>query len=230
LLDAALTDHSLEVALQPGDAFPNAAAVDFELRLAGAARADPAPESPEVLPHPREPREQVLELGQLHLEPRLARARPLGEDVEDQRGPVDDPHLQLLLEIPVLGRREIVVEEQEPGALFARQAVNLFDLPLAEERGGADRPAALQHFPPDRGARRLGEEPELGEGDGLVAVVAAVAAARAPATGAPGASGQDRALGIPRRARGVGQANVAGDRVGFVAMTRARFRGRTGCP
>src|SRR4030067_155030 len=53
-------------------------------------RADAAARALEVAPLPHEPRQRVRELGELDLELALARARPLGKDVEDQRGPVDD--------------------------------------------------------------------------------------------------------------------------------------------
>ena len=60
-------------------------AVDLELRLAGSPSADAASESRQRdIGALREPRQQVLELRQLHLELAVARGRMLREDVEDE--------------------------------------------------------------------------------------------------------------------------------------------------
>ena len=65
----------LQLFLQPGDAVADDAAVELELRLADAARADAARLPLEVRPRARQARQHVLELRQLHLRARLAAAR-----------------------------------------------------------------------------------------------------------------------------------------------------------
>ena len=67
----------------------------------------------EVAPHTGQPRQQVLVLRELDLELALARARPLGEDVEDEAGAVEDLDAQLLREHPQLRGRELVIEYGE---------------------------------------------------------------------------------------------------------------------
>ena len=81
----ALRGELLQLAFEPGQAIPGTPAVDLELRLAGSPSADAAGESRQRnLGALREPRQQVLELRQLHLELAVARGRMLREDVEDE--------------------------------------------------------------------------------------------------------------------------------------------------
>ena len=78
---------------QRRDAVAHDAPVDLELTL---ALAEPAADATarllahEVAPHAPQPREQVLELSELHLEPALVRRRMRAEDVEDEGRAVDD--------------------------------------------------------------------------------------------------------------------------------------------
>ncbi len=129
---AALAPHLREAALEERDAAPRDAPVGLELRLAGAARADAAAEALEVLPHPPHPRQVVLELRQLDLELALGAPRVLGEDVEDQLGAVDHPRLERVLERPLLGRVELVVDDQHLGAGALVLLLELLELALAD--------------------------------------------------------------------------------------------------
>src|SRR5262245_4958843 len=85
----------------------------------------PAAEALEVLPHAAHAREVVLELRQLDLELALRAPRVLGEDVEDQLRPVDDPRGERVLELPLLRRTEVVVDEQRLGAGLLERAREL---------------------------------------------------------------------------------------------------------
>ena len=69
----------------------------------------------------REPRQQVVELGQLHLQPALARAGAAREDVEDQLRPVERLAADRLLEVALLRRRELVVEHDHVRPVVARR-------------------------------------------------------------------------------------------------------------
>ena len=77
-------------------------AVRLELRLAWPAGADAAAEPLEVGPLPDQPRQEVRELGQLDLQLALRGARPLGEDVEDERGAIDHLDAERLGEVALL--------------------------------------------------------------------------------------------------------------------------------
>ncbi len=63
---------------------------------------------------PAQPRQQVLHLRELDLELALAARRVQREDVEDERRAVDDLRLgNGVLEVGLLRRREVVVEDDE---------------------------------------------------------------------------------------------------------------------
>ena len=134
------------------DAPPNHAPVRLELRLAGASGPDPAPEALEVGPLPHQARQEVRELGQLDLELPLAGPRALGEDVEDQGRPVDDPKLQRSRQVSLLDGREGIVGDQKTGAQRPGERPDLFDLAFPEVKAGVRRAALLDdagdHFRP----------------------------------------------------------------------------------
>src|SRR5262245_38024676 len=87
--------------------------VGFELRLARSARADAATQPLEVAPLADEARQQVCELRQLDLQLPLGRARTLREDVQDQRGTVDDLDAERLGDVALLDGRERIVGNEE---------------------------------------------------------------------------------------------------------------------
>ena len=78
--------------------------VDLELGLAGPAGPDATTLLRELGSLAPQPREAVAELGELDLDHALLARGVLGEDVEDQRDPVDDVDLEELLEVALLGR------------------------------------------------------------------------------------------------------------------------------
>src|SRR5687768_18351162 len=107
-----------QVALQLGDPPEDAPPVDLELRLTGAPGADQAAAPPgagALLAHLHTPAPEagqaVAELGQLDLEHAGLAVSVLGEDVEDKRHPVDDVDLEQLLQVALLGRGELLVED-----------------------------------------------------------------------------------------------------------------------
>jgi hypothetical protein len=117
-----------------------------------------------VLPHAAHAREVVLELRQLDLELALRAPRVLGEDVEDQLRPVDDSRGERVLELPLLGRSELVVDEQRLGPGLLERARELAQLSLADV-AALIRPRALLDDLADRldarGSRQLAELAEL---------------------------------------------------------------------
>src|SRR5215831_11463063 len=144
-------------------AAPGQPPVGLELRLTGAARADAAAEALEVLPQAPHPREVVLELGELDLQLALRGHGVLGEDVEDELRPVDDPRAERILEEPLLHRVELVVDEEALGLGAGVPLLQLLKLALADVRPPG-RPRAMLHHAPDRlDARRPRELLDLGE-------------------------------------------------------------------
>ena len=73
-------------------------------------------------PQPAHAGEVVLELRELDLELALGRVGVDGEDVEDHRGAVDHRHAELLLEVALLARGQLVVAGDEVRVGAARPA------------------------------------------------------------------------------------------------------------
>ena len=103
--------HLAQRGAQLGDPAVDPAPVGLELGLTGATAADagaaagPAAGLPGQVATPAaEPLLQVLQLGQLDLGLALGALGVLGEDVQDQRGPVDHLDLDLVLQVAQLRR------------------------------------------------------------------------------------------------------------------------------
>ena len=109
-----------------------------------------------------EARQEVVELGQLHLDLGGAGAGVEREDIEDQGAAIEDSHVGDLLEIPHLRRRQIVVEDDHVGGGGFRPRLELGGLALTDVTAGVDLPAGLQH------AARLGNSGGAGEATELV--------------------------------------------------------------
>ncbi len=129
----------LEAALQHRDPPSREPTVGLQLALSGAAGPDPtaddscsAAESFEVLPHAAHAREVVLELRELDLELALGAPRVLREDVEDQLRPVDNACCQRVFELPLLRRRQVVVDEERLGPHILERPRELGQLPLPD--------------------------------------------------------------------------------------------------
>jgi hypothetical protein len=101
-LHAADLADAFELAFQLCDSLLHASAVHFELRLARSPGADAARLPREVRPHTREPRQQILQLRELDLQPPFPAPRPLREDVENQLRAIEHLALEELLEVPAL--------------------------------------------------------------------------------------------------------------------------------
>ena len=97
------------------DFLGNETAVGLNLAFAGSAHTDTAPLAFEVGPETGEPREHILQLSQFDLRFGDGGACPAGEDVENQRGAVEDTAVESPLEVAELSRREFVVENDKIG-------------------------------------------------------------------------------------------------------------------
>ena len=119
-------------------------------------------------PQPAHAGEVVLELGELDLELAVGRVGMVGEDVEDHGRAVDDRHAELLLEVALLARAELVVAGDDVGVRRRHQRLELVDLARARDRGSdADaRAAGSARRPPPRrrcaGARAARTDPLRG--------------------------------------------------------------------
>ncbi len=114
-MQAAGSRHLFEALAQGHDPLSNAAAIDFQLGLSGAARTDTSAQPRQVLPMAGQARQEVLELGQLDLQLARLRTSTPGEDIQDELSSIDDFDVEPVLEIPLLRRSELVVENYECG-------------------------------------------------------------------------------------------------------------------
>ncbi len=157
---------------QRGDAVARQPAVGLDLGLARAPRADAAVDAPgaealEVGPQPAHAREVVFELRQLDLKLALGRASVVGEDVEDDRRAVDHRHAELLLEVALLARQQLVVDGDQVGVGLLRGLPQLGQLAAAEVAVRIGPVAALDHLRRDRdsgGPKQLAELRQVGFG------------------------------------------------------------------
>ena len=124
----------LHVGLELGDATHDAPAIDLELRLAAA---EPGADAAALLRQlggraTPESRQAVAQQGQLDLRLALECVGVLPEDVEDHRGAVDRRTAEQLLEVVLLGGRQLVVEHDGVGVDGEADLAQLLGLALAD--------------------------------------------------------------------------------------------------
>ena len=160
--------HLLDLTAQLGDAGVDPATVELDLGLTRSARAHALAAgglatglARHRLTPATQARQEVLQLGQLDLRLALPALRVLGEDVEDQRGAVDDLDLDDVLEGAALARRELGVADDGVGALGDDDVAQLDGLALAEVGGGVGVRPALDDTGEHLGPGGLGERGEL---------------------------------------------------------------------
>jgi hypothetical protein len=162
-----------ELALEKGDAPVDLAAVNFQLRLTGAAHAHATASATgttarlagQVGPCPRQPGEAVLVLRQLNLHRSLAGAGVAGKDVQNERGAVDDLHLfaQCAFNLALLAWGEFVVEDDHVGPALQHRRLKFFQLARADQRGRIWRVQPLGHLADHFQTSRVRQERELVE-------------------------------------------------------------------
>jgi hypothetical protein len=155
--------HLLDGLADRVNARANPAAVGFELRFARSPGADAAAQPRQRRAGPDEARQQIFQLGQLHLQLPFPRSRPPGEDIEDELRAVDDLAVDRFLDVAELSGRELVVEDDDVGVRFGAGRRQADDLAGPEKGRGIRLRTLLQHAQDDRGARRIGKAGKLVE-------------------------------------------------------------------
>ena len=141
-LALALAALRLALALDLGEAllgaldrFADHAAVQFDLRLAGAAAAaDAALLALQVAPAAHQARAEVLQARQFDLQLALVAAGALGEDFKNQQRAVVDRQADGALQIALLHRAEGLVEQHLLRALGLGQQADFIRLAAADEQ------------------------------------------------------------------------------------------------
>src|SRR6266851_3918608 len=75
----------------------------------------------------------MMQLRRLHLQAAFLGAGALGEDVQDQLGAVDHLDVELFLQVALLARGELFVEDEQVEVSLVLQRVQRLDLALADE-------------------------------------------------------------------------------------------------
>ena len=105
-----------------------------------------------------------MEQGQLHLGAAFGGSGVLGKDVEDHRCTVDGRSAQDGLEVALLSRGEVVIEDDRVGVDGQADRPQFFGLPGSEEGGRIGRRAALDETLGDVGAGRVHQQGQFIQG------------------------------------------------------------------
>src|SRR5690349_19974857 len=104
-----LATHVFNCLSNLGYPVPNSATIRFQLLLARSASTDRSSQSGKVVAASRQPRQQIIELRELHLELSFTRMRVRSEDVENMLCAVSYGASDALLHIAKLHRRQVVI-------------------------------------------------------------------------------------------------------------------------
>ena len=69
--------------------------------------------------------------------------------IEDDLGPVENAPIETLLQIALLGRGEVAIEDDDVRVNFGRPVSDFLDLATADGGRGLERLATLKHGPDD---------------------------------------------------------------------------------
>ena len=105
----------------------------------------PPPRRESSSPRPVSRGKQIIQLRQLHLQLAFAGARVHGENIQDQLRAVNHAGADALLHIAQLHGSEIVVHDHQRDVAQLGFGANFVELAAADERGGIERFAHLQH-------------------------------------------------------------------------------------
>ncbi len=115
-------------------------------------------------PHARQAREHVVVAGQFDLRLGVGRLGALGEDFEDEAGPVDDRGgLDDLLDVALLHARQFIVKDHIINVVLLAVIGDFLEFSAADIGGLVGTVHALDELLVAHGAGRLGEELQLVE-------------------------------------------------------------------
>jgi hypothetical protein len=153
--------NSFDLLLDVPDAPINLSPVGFQLSFARSAGANAAAKLRHLHTTPGQPRKHVFELRKFDLQLALTSAGVPREDIEDQLGAINNAGVNNALDIALLRRREIVVEQNNVGGNRGRRARDLFELSFADQCGRVGSVLALGKFSGNLRARARGQRPEF---------------------------------------------------------------------
>ena len=137
--------HLFKFILEVGDLVPHGAAVHFQLGLPRATQANTAHRAGtsataaclagEVGPLAGQTRQEIFILRQFDLQLAFTGMGMLGENIQDDRGPVKDAYFfaDVFFKLTLVTRREFVIEDNHLCQGILRQSFEFFHLPGANE-------------------------------------------------------------------------------------------------
>ena len=131
--------------LDDADALRQQTPIALQLFLAGSAQPDATLLALQVRPTPYQPRRQVLQLGQFHLQLAFEGAGPLREDVQDERDAIQDTATQSGFQIAFLAGCQGVIEYHHLGVVPGYLVGQFLELAAADEIPGIRRAPAAGH-------------------------------------------------------------------------------------
>jgi hypothetical protein len=148
--------HVFDLLLDVPDAPRNLPPIGFELRFTRAACADATSQLRHLDAMTCEAWQHVVQLRQFDLQLAFSRARVARKNVEDQLGAIDDSPLDDLFNIALLGRAEIVVEQENVGIHRGCRAGDFFKFARADQGRWIGPVASLQDLAHNVGPGTLG--------------------------------------------------------------------------
>jgi len=141
-MQSALRPDLVDRGAKGANADAKAPAVVLQLLLTRPARADAAAQPGEFGAASPQPRQEIAQLGQFHLQLPLPTPSATGKNIENQLGSIDHPQVQLPLQVAQLRGREVMVEDDQVGAGGLRGTPQLvhFASPQQGCRVGLRRP------------------------------------------------------------------------------------------
>ncbi len=122
------------------------ATVSLQLRFTRAAGADAAAELGHLHATSGKPRQQVIQLGKLHLKLAFTTARVSRKDIKNELGTVDHPGVHFFFDIALLGRREFVVHQDQVSLGRRSGAGDLLQLAFTDQSGRIGTITVLHKF------------------------------------------------------------------------------------
>ncbi len=138
-------------------------AIGFKLRFARSPGADSAAQPRHLDAASGQPRQQIIQLRQFHLQLTFSGAGAPREYVQDQLRSVQDLAIQRALEIALLGGSEFGIEDDRVGLEAGHQAAQLFQLARSDQRGRIRRRPGLDDGFRDACAGGVGQSLQLFE-------------------------------------------------------------------
>lgn len=128
------------------DAIAQQATVGLQLGLTRTAQADPPFLALQVRPAAHQASRQMAQLRQLNLQLTFMGTRPLGEDIQNQPGAIDDAALAQTFQVALLRWRQRVVEQHDGGLGFSDGLGNFLRLAFADKIFGMGSFAATGNY------------------------------------------------------------------------------------